>query len=145
MWERAKGGGKNEKEQGKRLIDERRQRKKKAAQESQDKEEPCEEQGRKANKKRGRGRERQTLEDTTTNRNVAGERALLVNVGSFNSFLGGLDTQTNASEEAGDLVGLTLLGGVEAGSTGDELSLERLFSLKRERKRRKNEKKKQES
>lgn len=47
-----------------------------------------------------------SLQNTTTNGHVASEGALLVNVHTLGSLLGGLEAKTNALHEALDLLGL---------------------------------------
>lgn len=62
------------------------------------------------------GRDDKSLQDLTTDGNISGEGALLVDVGSLNGSIGGLDTQTNVLYPAH---GLDLLG-VYIALTGDE-------------------------
>jgi len=52
------------------------------------------------------GGDDKSLQDTTTDGNVSSEGAFLVNIRSLNSFLGGLETQTNTLVVSGSLLGL---------------------------------------
>jgi hypothetical protein len=77
------------------------------------------------------GRDDKSLQNLTTDGNVASEGALLVNVSSLDGSVGGLDTKTNVLDPAH---GLDLLG-VDIALTGDEdgiLGLVGLFVLYRE-------------
>ena len=50
------------------------------------------------------GRDDLSLENSSTNRNISSERALLVDVGILNGRIGGLDTQTNVFDETHGLL-----------------------------------------
>jgi len=52
------------------------------------------------------GRNDQSLEDTSTDGNVSGEWAFLVDIGSLHSGIRGLDSQTNIAHEAHRLLAL---------------------------------------
>ncbi|KAF0727573.1 hypothetical protein Ae201684_014401 [Aphanomyces euteiches] len=76
------------------------------------------------------GRQNNTLQDTATDRHIAGERALLVDVAAFNSFLGGLEAQTDRDNEARSLL---LAGKLLGGEEDALLLLEGLFVLQQPR------------
>lgn len=69
-----------------------------------------------------------TSQDTTTDRHLARERALLVNISSINGFLRGLVAETNVLVPA-SLAGHDLLATSDFSILEDVLLLERFFNL----------------
>jgi len=77
------------------------------------------------------GRSNKSLQDLTTNGDVSGEGALLVNVVSLNGSIGGLDAESNVLDPTHGL-GLLRDNGALAGDEDSILGLVCLFVLYRE-------------
>jgi len=77
------------------------------------------------------GGDHKTTDDSTTNRDIASERAFLINVMALNGFLGGLEAQTNVLVVTSSTASLGL-GNTSSALANEDggLLLESVFSLK---------------